>query len=189
MVATRFPHWNLAIFGEGNERPSLEMTIKQSGLSNSVHLMGQTPNIPLELLSSSIFALSSRFEGFGLAILEAMSYGLPVVSYACPFGPRDIIRDGVDGFLVPIWQRVVLVCLEKYFSQSLSCSFNEQFLGAWTQLVNYFSIVWKHIFHHALASATNYRTTILMLWCITHNCFFSCSAIALAIRGGTAFPT
>lgn len=101
LVATRFPHWNLAIFGEGNERLSLEMTIKQSGLSNSVHLMGQTPNIPLELLSSSIFALSSRFEGFGLAILEAMSYGLPVVSYACPFGPGDIIRDGVDGFLVP----------------------------------------------------------------------------------------
>lgn len=108
LVATRFPNWNLAIFGEGNERTSLEMTIKQRGLSHSIHLMGQTPNIPMELLSSSIFALSSRFEGFGLAILEAMNYGLPIVSYACPFGPRDIIRDGVDGFLVPTGNETML---------------------------------------------------------------------------------
>ena len=108
LVATRFPNWNLAIFGEGNERTSLEMTIKQRGLCHSIHLMGQTPNIPMELLSSSIFALSSRFEGFGLAILEAMNYGLPIVSYACPFGPRDIIRDGVDGFLVPTGNETML---------------------------------------------------------------------------------
>lgn len=108
LVATRFPNWNLAIFGEGNERTFLEMTIKQRGLSHSIHLMGQTPNIPMELLSSSIFALSSRFEGFGLAILEAMNYGLPVVSYACPFGPGDIIRDGVDGFLVPPGNETIL---------------------------------------------------------------------------------
>lgn len=63
---------------------------------------GYTGNITQALLDSSIFALSSVFEGFSLVILEAMACGVPVVSYACPCGPRDLIREGVDGFLVPV---------------------------------------------------------------------------------------
>lgn len=108
LVAARFPNWYLAIFGEGSERSTLEMIINQNGLADSVRLMGPTQNIPEELSSSSIFALSSRYEGFSLVVIEAMSCGVPVVSYTCPCGPKDIITDGVDGFLVPVGDEVLL---------------------------------------------------------------------------------
>ena len=100
-VAERFPEWSLDIFGEGNERESLFSLIKTLGLSETVHLMGKCSLIQDVMPGYSLFALSSRFEGFGLVLVEALSCGLPVVSYACPCGPRDIIRDGLDGFLVP----------------------------------------------------------------------------------------
>ena len=59
-----------------------------------------TKNIPGKLAETAIFALSSRFEGFGLVITEAMTCSVPTVSYACPQGPAEIIKDGEDGFLV-----------------------------------------------------------------------------------------
>ena len=101
MVKKRFPEWTLDIFGEGEEWDDLSSLIKGLSLSETVHLMGKSSMIQDVMPGYSVFALSSRFEGFGLVLVEAMSCGLPVVSYACPCGPRDIIRDGIDGFLVP----------------------------------------------------------------------------------------
>jgi glycosyltransferase involved in cell wall biosynthesis len=101
LVAKRFPQWSLDIFGEGDERENLSTLIISLGLSEVVHLKGLCSKIQETMSGYSIFALSSRFEGFPLALVEALSSGLPVVSYACPCGPRDIIRDGVDGFIVP----------------------------------------------------------------------------------------
>ena len=64
--------------------------------------------------TSSLFVLSSRFEGWGLVIVEAMAYGLPVVSFACPCGPKEIIVDGVDGFLVEPQNIKELACKISY---------------------------------------------------------------------------
>ncbi len=101
IVAVRCPGWRLDIFGEGNEREMLGKMISDLGLEGIVSLKGISRNIQEELLSSSVLALTSRFEGFGMVLTEAMASGLPVVSYACPCGPKDIIADGVNGFLVP----------------------------------------------------------------------------------------
>ena len=64
------------------------------------HLNGPTSDIQQEYINSSIFVFSSRFEGFGMVLIEAMACGLPIVSFDCPCGPKDIIKDGEDGLLV-----------------------------------------------------------------------------------------
>lgn len=101
LVADAHPDWELRIFGAGKEQASLERLIATQSLATSVHLMGPTDNVGEELAKASIFALSSRFEGLPMVLLEAMSVGLAVVSFDCPQGPRDVITDGINGALVP----------------------------------------------------------------------------------------
>jgi glycosyltransferase involved in cell wall biosynthesis len=100
IVAERHPTWSLSIYGAGPARKKLAEQIRSSGLRRIVRLRGFSYSLPEELASASIFALSSRFEGFSLALVEAMRVGLPPVSFACPHGPPEIITDGVDGLLV-----------------------------------------------------------------------------------------
>lgn len=99
-IEKQFPDWELAIFGDGNSEP-YKQQMEELGIDSSrCHLNGPTADIQKEYVNSSVFAFSSRFEGFGMVLVEAMACGLPVVSFACPCGPKDIIKDGEDGLLV-----------------------------------------------------------------------------------------
>jgi glycosyltransferase involved in cell wall biosynthesis len=100
-VAREHSGWQLRIHGAGPQRAELRRLIAEHEAYENVFLMGPTPRLGEALTEGSIFVLSSRFEGFGMVIVEAMSKGLAVVSFDCPRGPSEIITDGVDGVLVP----------------------------------------------------------------------------------------
>lgn len=99
LVHQRHPDWCLHIYGGyGEEQDSLFAKIKQMDANIQVH--ESTPHILEKYRESSMMLLTSIFEPFGLVLSEAMSCGLPVVAFDCPYGPADIITDGVDGFLI-----------------------------------------------------------------------------------------
>ncbi|WP_406331740.1 glycosyltransferase family 4 protein [Streptomyces sp. NBC_00203] len=101
-VAVKHPDWRLRIYGDGTERDRLARLITEFGLKDAVRLMGVRSPIEPEFAKASIVAVSSDAESFGMTIVEAMRCGVPVVSTDCPLGPAEIIRDGVDGRLVPV---------------------------------------------------------------------------------------
>jgi glycosyltransferase involved in cell wall biosynthesis len=100
-VAQTHPEWEVRIFGIGALEQQLRRQIAAHHLGERVHLMGHTRAMAKELARASVFALSSRYEGLPMVVIEAMGAGLPVVAFDCPRGPADLIHDGVDGFLVP----------------------------------------------------------------------------------------
>jgi glycosyltransferase involved in cell wall biosynthesis len=100
-VAPSFPEWELRIAGDGPERDALEDLARRLGVAGRVRLLGRVEPIEGELRAAQVFVLSSRFEGFPNALAEAMAHGLAVISSDCPSGPSDLVRDGVDGLLVP----------------------------------------------------------------------------------------
>ena len=100
IVARKYPEWKLTIFGEGEDKEMLNRMIREAELNSSISVYPPTNNIVQEYLDSSVYVMSSIYEGFGLVLAEAMACGLPCISFDCPSGPSEIIKDGEDGFLV-----------------------------------------------------------------------------------------
>jgi glycosyltransferase involved in cell wall biosynthesis len=100
-VAAAHPDWQLRIYGRGHLRAALKRQVRDAGLADDVFLMGATRDLGAALAQGSAFVLSSRYEGFGIVVVEAMSKGMAVVSFDCPRGPGEIIDDGRNGVLVP----------------------------------------------------------------------------------------
>jgi glycosyltransferase involved in cell wall biosynthesis len=98
IVNKKHPDWTLNIFG-GGKKEDLQPMVEKFGLGSTLKLNGSVSYIREKYQESSIFVLSSRFEGLPLVLMEAMSTGLPSVSFTCPCGPRDIVQDGEDGIL------------------------------------------------------------------------------------------
>ena len=100
-VHSKHPDWELRICGHGKLREQFEQAVAEHGLGDVVELPGPSEDLPGEMEQASIYALSSRFEGFPLVLLEAMGKGMGVVAFDCPTGPRDIVVDRENGMIVP----------------------------------------------------------------------------------------
>lgn len=98
MVEDKHPDWELHLFGEGPDEPKMRTAIAENNLK-TVFIHPYTTHVEEEMAKASIYVFPSMFEGFGLVLLEAMSAGVPCVSYDCPYGPGEIIRNGEDGIL------------------------------------------------------------------------------------------
>jgi len=99
LVENQYPDWSLYIYGEGEDRDKLEKMITGKSLNNII-LKGITSNIQAVYDNAAFYVMSSRFEGFGMVLIEAQSRGLPIVSFNCQSGPAEIITNNIDGYLV-----------------------------------------------------------------------------------------
>jgi glycosyltransferase involved in cell wall biosynthesis len=101
LVVDQHPEWQLEIYGKKEAAQGLELLAEELGITKNIAFFDPEKNIEQKYLESSIYVMSSRFEGFGMVLIEAMACGLPCVSFDCNYGPSDIIYNGVDGFVVP----------------------------------------------------------------------------------------
>lgn len=100
LIASKCPEWHIDIFGSGGDEAMLRQMIADKNLQKCVSIHAPTIDIYKEYQSSDFLVLSSRYEGFGLVLVEAMSCGIPCVAFKCKYGPEDIVNDGENGLLV-----------------------------------------------------------------------------------------
>lgn len=92
--------WELRVIGDGEDRDKLQKIVDDHALADTVSLLPAAKNIDIEYANASILAMTSHYEGLPLVLIESKSFGLPAVAFDCKTGPREIISEGVDGFLV-----------------------------------------------------------------------------------------
>ena len=99
IVVKQHPDWIFNIYGDGEDKEKLQALINEKQLQNNVILNGAIVNIDEKYIESSIFVLTSRWESFGLVLIEAMNFGLPLVSFNC-VGPKNLIKEAYNGFII-----------------------------------------------------------------------------------------
>ena len=99
LIAQKYPSWYIDIYGDGEEKVKLETQIEKNNLVGRINLLEPTPHIIDEYQKSNFLVLSSDYEGMPLVLLEAMACGVPCVSTCCPFGPSELIENGINGLL------------------------------------------------------------------------------------------
>ena len=99
-ISHKYLDWDLVILGDGEERVDLSQQSLNLGLEKRVHLPGSVGNVSVWYQRADLFVLSSSVEGFPNVLLEAMTYGLPCISFDCDTGPRDMIENGINGILI-----------------------------------------------------------------------------------------
>ena len=147
--------WTLDIYGDGPERADLERQITELGLEGRVVLHTPTRHIAECYAQSSLCLVTSRFEGFGLVMAEAMACGLPVVAFDCPYGPRDLVADGHNGRLIPMADTQAMA--EAVASLMASPELRERMGQAGATLSASYSKdsvmeQWRHLFESLLSS-------------------------------------
>jgi GalNAc-alpha-(1->4)-GalNAc-alpha-(1->3)-diNAcBac-PP-undecaprenol alpha-1,4-N-acetyl-D-galactosaminyltransferase len=101
LIGGKHPDWKLTILGDGPLLGKLQEQAQALNLGERIHFAGSVPDPFPRLHAADLFVFSSRFEGFGMALAEAMACGLPAITFNCPEGPAEIVRDGIDGLLIP----------------------------------------------------------------------------------------
>ena len=147
-INAHFSDWQLDIFGDGLLKDQLTLLINKNNVKN-LFLRGATQDISIEYANSSICVITSYFEGFSLVILEAMKHGVPCVAFDCPNGPRNIIEDGRNGFLVEDGNNSLFI--ERLCSLMENSHLRQQFSEAAKIRANDFNIdiimgQWKALF-------------------------------------------
>ena len=101
VVAADHPEWELHVAGMGPAEQDLRRLGDELGLGDRLRLLGHVDDLDTRMRSAAFLATASHYEGFAMVLIEAMSQGLPTLAYDCPRGPREVIRNGETGFLVP----------------------------------------------------------------------------------------
>lgn len=148
-VLPKYPEWKWIICGEGSEREKLEKLIVEARLENQVLLTGTINDMSKKYQQAAFYVMTSRMEGLPMVLLEAKSWGLPIVSYDIMTGPSDIVCDGINGFLVKsgdvdimaekIEQLIVSSKLRKEFSEQSQIDMEkfdfERIVEKWKQIL------------------------------------------------------
>lgn len=141
--------WELAVYGDGDRTGYIHLRDSLGIDKGRCHLNAPTTQIQKEYINSSVFVVSSRFEGLSMALLEAAACGLPIVSFTCPCGPRDVISDGVDGLLVEkenvnaLADSLVKVMISSELRQRMSNAIQKK---AESFQIENIAIQWKQLF-------------------------------------------
>lgn len=149
IVFAKHPDWKWLLCGDGPERDALDRAVREAGLSENIILCGSVKDMESMYRSAAMYVLTSEMEGLPMVLLEAKSYGLPIVSFDIETGPGDIVRDGVNGYLVPSGDTETMadrICrlieeteLRRSFSANTTLDMEkfdaERIVGQWEQLM------------------------------------------------------